>query len=211
MDLKKIADYYSQKIEEHGDTPRGVDWKDEESQQTRFKSFDPLFFNGPTPDSKFTVLDYGCGKADHFAYLEKHYQNVKYHGFDISEKMIALAQQKFTSATSSQEAQFHTDKSSLPKQVDYSIACGTFTVRHDFSKTQWSEYLDQEIAFLYEISQKGIAFNMMTSHVDFEAEHLSYIDPAQLLDQLISKYRFVEINHSYPLYEYTVIIRKNRI
>jgi len=48
----------------------------------------------------------------------------------------------------------------------------------------------------------------MTSYVDFKAKHLFYMDPSKMMDQMIRKYKHVDIVHSYPLYEYTVLIRK---
>jgi hypothetical protein len=34
--LDEVATYYAEKLAEHGDTPRGVDWNGEESQIFRF-------------------------------------------------------------------------------------------------------------------------------------------------------------------------------
>ena len=32
----RVAEYYSEKVREHGETARGVDWNSTESQKTRF-------------------------------------------------------------------------------------------------------------------------------------------------------------------------------
>lgn len=34
--LDEVANYYSKKLSEHGNTPRGVDWNGEDSQIVRF-------------------------------------------------------------------------------------------------------------------------------------------------------------------------------
>ena len=34
--LGRVADYYSDKVRQHGETARGVDWNSTESQKTRF-------------------------------------------------------------------------------------------------------------------------------------------------------------------------------
>ncbi len=34
--LEEVAEYYSSKLAQHGETPRGVDWNGEESQVLRF-------------------------------------------------------------------------------------------------------------------------------------------------------------------------------
>ena len=56
--LDEVATYYAEKLAEHGDTPRGVDWNGEESQTIRFeqlcKVIDPKKMPG------FSLNDLGC-------------------------------------------------------------------------------------------------------------------------------------------------------
>ena len=58
-----------------------------------------------------------------------------------------------------------------------------------------------------DILKKGIAFNLMTSEVDFKDKNLFYMDPVILLKilekNLSSK---IKIINSYNLWEYTVFI-----
>jgi len=199
IDKQIIAKYYGGKFLKHGDTPRGVDWKDKESQLIRFKSFDHLFM-----DSKsFSVLDYGCGKGDLYIYLKNKYKKIKYYGVDLAQEMIDFAEKKFAKM---KNCSFSTEYKKT--QPDYCVASGTFTVKHNFSNKEWYEYMLDEIDKLYRSAGKGIGFNLMTSYVDFKAKHLFYMDPSKMMDQMIRKYKHVDIVHSYPLYEYTVLIRK---
>ena len=55
--LTEVADYYSAKLAEHGETPRGVDWNGEESQVLRFAQLAKII----QPSSTFSLNDVGCG------------------------------------------------------------------------------------------------------------------------------------------------------
>ena len=55
---ERVADYYSEKVRQHGETARGVDWNSTESQTTRF---DELLGIVPSEDLEYSILDYGCG------------------------------------------------------------------------------------------------------------------------------------------------------
>ena len=70
--------------------------------------------------------------------------------------------------------------------------------------------LNNMIKVMYKLSNKGIAFNVMSKQVDWEKEgsfHLSFDVLAEFLAQQISrKFTFC---HNYGLYEYTTYVYKN--
>ncbi|KKP36918.1 hypothetical protein A2483_03630 [Candidatus Peregrinibacteria bacterium RIFOXYC2_FULL_33_13] len=203
LNLTPINQYYSEKIKKYGDSPKAVDWKNKKTQIIRFQSFDPLFLNY---SKKFSVLDYGCGKSDFYFYLKNKFPNFySYCGVDISENMLNFSRKKLDK----EKNYYLSTKIPNNKKFDFIVAIGTFTVKLNFNQKDWQKYLMDEIDKLYKVSKKGIAFNLMTKYVDFEVDHLFYCSPEKLFQELMTKYRYVDIIHSYPLYEYTVIIKKN--
>jgi len=52
-----VANYYSAKLAEHGETPCGVDWNGEESQLLRFEQLIKIIQSS----KQFSVNDLGCG------------------------------------------------------------------------------------------------------------------------------------------------------
>jgi hypothetical protein len=59
------------------------------------------------------------------------------------------------------------------------------------------------------MSIRGFAFNAMTTYVDWKQENLYYADPFMFFDfckRNISRY--VSLLHDYPLFEWTMIVRK---
>lgn len=54
--LSEVANYYTDKLAQHGETPRGVDWNGTESQVLRFEQLGKIL-----PASGFSLNDLGCG------------------------------------------------------------------------------------------------------------------------------------------------------
>lgn len=62
---------------------------------------------------------------------------------------------------------------------------------------------------LNKIADKGIAFNLLTSYVDYKDDNLFYADPGEYIDfckkELSNK---VNLYHDYDLYEWTLLVLK---
>ena len=84
----QVKSYFGKRMEEHGASPRGVDWNSDESQNTRF---DQLLKIVETPS--FSILDYGCGYGALADYMEQKGFHAEYYGFDILESAIEIARQ----------------------------------------------------------------------------------------------------------------------
>ena len=87
--LNDVAEYYSAKLAEHGESARGVDWNGEESQTLRFTQLSKVIGNGT-----FSVNDIGCGYGAMVDYFAEHYKDFTYHGYDVSADMVKAAQAK---------------------------------------------------------------------------------------------------------------------
>ena len=88
---------------------------------------------------------------------------------------------------------------------------GVFNVKADIDKVEWNEYVISTINSLLPRAGKGISFNMLTTFNDehLRKEHLYYVAPMDLVSQLkITPPYTVILDHSYPMWEYTVTILK---
>lgn len=203
--LDEVATYYAEKLAEHGDTPRGVDWNGEESQTIRFeqlcKVIDPKKMPG------FSLNDLGCGYGALLDYLRDKYAACIYLGVDVSHEMIKAARQRHTVAN---QARFIT--STEPDQVaDYGVASGIFNVRLGRTDAEWFDYLLGTLDVLNRTSSLGFAFNCLTSYSDEDKkrDYLYYADPCRLFDLCKRRYsRQVALLHDYGLYEFTILVRK---
>jgi SAM-dependent methyltransferase len=200
--LKDVNDYYTGKVRQHGATPQGVDWNGEESQHLRFKT---LLRVVDEPDRPFSMLDYGCGYGSMYDYMKDRFANFQYTGFDISEAMIVEAKKQHGAAanwTTERDGSHH----------DFIVASGIFNVRLKNDDAGWREYVHAELDWMNGHAAKGFAFNMLTSYSDADKmrDYLFYADPTAVFDRCKRKYsKFVALLHDYPLYEFTILVRKD--
>jgi SAM-dependent methyltransferase len=199
----RVEEYYTGKVQTHGATALGVDWNSPESQRLRFAQLVKVIDNG----GPFTINDYGCGYGALVDYLQEGKYPFQYCGFDISPTMIAAAHE---SHLSSPRATFVGGESELTV-ADYTVASGIFNVRLQTPIPEWERYVLDTLHSINNLSTKGFAFNVLTKYSDaeFMRSHLYYADPLVLFDYCKSKFsRFVALLHDYPLYEFTLLVRK---
>lgn len=200
--LEQVADYYSNKLAQHGETARGVDWNGDESQVLRFSQLCKLI---DKPDN-FSVNDLGCGYGALYEHLSGVFKSFSYLGIDVSEKMVEAAAKRH------QDPQARFVFGSAPDQVaDYGIASGIFNVRLGKTDDEWWAYLIDTLETLDRTSRLGFSFNCLTSYSDADrmVDHLYYADPCKIFD--LCKRRFsrnVALLHDYDLYEFSVLVRK---
>ncbi len=203
--LSGVEQYYSQKIAEHGNTSLGADWNSKESQYLRFEQLSKVI----TDAKPFSLLDYGCGYGEYVNYLSLNFSAdlFTYTGYDVSEKMIAAANELFANRTNV----LFTKKLPATK-FDYTIASGIFNVKLDLaSEKEWLEYIVNTLTEMDACSEKGFAFNALTKYSDkeFMKDYLYYADPLFLFNYCKENFsRNVALLHDYGLYEFTLIIRK---
>ncbi|MDW3681741.1 class I SAM-dependent methyltransferase [Cupriavidus sp. CV2] len=199
--LSAVSTYYSEKLAEHGESPRGVDWNGEESQILRFRQLCKVIDGS----GRFSLNDLGCGYGALYDFLCNEYGDFIYTGIDVSESMILAAEQR---QRGNRNVRFVL--SGGPDQVaDYGIASGIFNVR--LGQSDWREYLEATLDVLSQTSRVGFAFNCLTSYSDPDKtrDYLYYADPCHLFDFCKRRYsRNVALLHDYGLYEFTIIVRK---
>jgi SAM-dependent methyltransferase len=197
------ARYYSDKVRQFGTTARGVDWNSEQSQALRFEQLLRLI----EARDITSVNDYGCGYGALADYLRQAGNRCHYTGFDVSESMIAHA-------TASHEADplctFTSDPDALVPAA-YTFASGVFNVKLDHPMGPWQEYVLATIDTMNRLSERGFAFNLLSSYSDPDKQRpgLFYGAPGFFFDYC--KTRFsprVALLHDYPLYEFTILVRK---
>lgn len=199
--LQQVNQYYSDKIKLHGTTPQGVDWNSAESQELRFFQLLKIIDND---SNHFSILDYGCGYGSLHDFMKDQNYVHSFHGFDISEDMIAEAKKKHP------EAKWYFERKKLPL-CDYVTASGIFNVRLDNTNDNWLAYIIETINEINQLSEKGFSFNVLTKHSDkeFMKDYLYYADPLFLFDYCKTNFsKQVALLHDYPLYEFTILVKK---
>ena len=87
------------------------------------------------------------------------------------------------------------------------VCNGVLTEKLDVSIKVFDEFARLVIRRMFELCGRGIAFNLMTTHVNFTAPNLFYKSPLEIMAfcaaALSCKFR---IDHAYPRYDYTVYV-----
>jgi SAM-dependent methyltransferase len=201
--LAEVIRYYSDKLAEHGETPRGVDWNSAESQVVRFKQLSQVI----NSSSGFSINDLGCGYGALLDYLRMNYHSFVYNGFDVSADMIDSAHGRYLD---SRDARFTVAAEPL-ESADYGVASGIFNVRLVCAEAAWQEHVETTLGILDRTSRVGFSFNCLTSYSDTgrRRDYLYYADPCRLFDLCKQRYsRNIALLHDYGLYEFTIIVRK---
>lgn len=200
-DLKsRTRSYYEESLARYGDDPRGVNWRDRDSQALRFRLLAEM--GGWQGRS---VHDIGCGLAHLHDYLAEQGLGCDYLGTDISPAMIDTARARLGDRARLAVADVLKDGVRPDLQADFVVNSGIFTVRGDNDRAEWQSFVEAMVERMFQLSRVGIAFNMMTSYVDYQDAHLFYHPPQDMMDFCIRKLsRKVAIRHDYPLWEYTV-------
>jgi SAM-dependent methyltransferase len=202
--LAGVEALYTANLAEHGTSSASVGWPDPDAQRLRFDKLAYVIASDP-PAEPITVNDWGCGYGAMFRYLDER-PDVRlggYTGYDISAEMLDAAR-GFVDDTRAHWAQ----GAEVTEDADYSFVSGTFNVRMEASDAAWQRYVEDTLKLLAQRSQRGFAFNLLTTYVDWRKDDLFYADPAHFFTfcrENISRY--VTLLHDYPLYEWTIAVR----
>jgi len=109
-----------------------------------------------------------------------------------------------------QNAKWYNDIEAVPN-ADYVIASGIFNVKLKNSEKDWLEYILETLKVINKKSIKGFSFNMLTKYSDAEymKDNLYYADPLFIFDYCKRNFsKWVTLKHDYPLYEFSIIVKK---
>jgi len=200
---EKVAVYYTRKVQEWGPIPQGVDWSSRESHEIRFEQLLKVC----DPSGFFSLNDLGCGYGALYGYMVDRGYDFKYYGYDISASMVEKARSLYQGRNNC-----HFTQSDLLKEADYTTACGVFNVKMDVDSREWERYVLDVLEKIDRSSRRGFAFNILTRYSDPEymKDHLYYADPSFYFDFCKKKFsKHVALLHDYPLYEFSILIRKD--
>ena len=207
----RIVAHYERCLDRFGDSHLGVDWPRLEDCDKRYQVMLDV-----VPDDlqcEVTMLDFGCGASHLYEYmLRRGICHVVYSGLDISHKFIALSKDKFPDLTYyCLDVLNEADYEGLP-EFDYIVLNGVFTEKCDLSYDEMLRYFKRVLKRVFLKARRGIAFNVVSSHVDWEREDIFHL-PLDTLAAFLTKEltRDFIIRNDYGLYEYTTYVHKTLI
>lgn len=202
--LDGIRDLYEGNLAEHGTSSKSVGWRDEASQVLRFERLARVVDRAGS--DSFTVNDWGCGYGAMFGFLDREFggRMSLYTGYDISEEMLAAARQQCGPARTR-----FVPGAEISEEADYTFVSGTFNVKLDATDAAWDAYIRRHLETMFAKSRRGLAFNLLSSYVDWRAERLYYANPGVYFDFCKANLsRFVTLHHDYGLFEWTIAVTR---
>lgn len=199
-DYRQIIAHYEACMDRHGDTHLGVDWPNAKDAATRYRV---MLESIRERDITVSLLDFGCG-AGHLLEFIRHsgIRTIDYRGLDASAKFVSLCRRKFP-GTPFHHKDILADRDGI-EPVDYVVLNGVLTERRGMSETAMRDYMETLLSAVWPLARKGLAFNVMTTHLDWQRDdlfHVSFDSMAQFLTKRIS--RHFQFRQDYGLYEFT--------
>lgn len=198
--------HHEKLFKEHGATPRGLDWSDTADTELRYaKMLEVIESAEASSGRRPTLLDVGCGYGGLFEYARLSGVALDYTGIDLVSEMVDHAASAHVGATfvcgDFLASEFDT-------RFDYVVCSGIMTQKLKATRRAMAAYVRAAISKMYGLCERGIAFNMMSTNVNFMVDNLYYASPVEMLAFCFSDItNRVRIDHAYRLfYEYTMYL-----
>jgi SAM-dependent methyltransferase len=204
LSYRRIVDHYEGCLARHGDNHRGVDWPRADEADLRYAVMLGVIPPGSPRPARF--LDFGCGAGHLLEYLRRRGGlGLDYHGLDLSARFIDLCRGKFPGVPFI-HADVLDDGIDLP-EYDYIVMNGVFTEKLDLPADRMWPYVRAVLRRIWPHARRGLAFNAMSNHVDWERDDLFHLPCDVLLDFLKADLsRHCVIRQDYGLFEYTAYV-----
>ncbi len=189
-----LRDHYRALFERHGDDPAAAQMS-REGQRFRFlKLFEVADLAGRS------VLDVGAGLGDMYPYLRERFPTARYQGVDVVPEMVRCAAAKYP------DVRFQVANlldAPLDARFDYVL----LSVIFNNAIPDPTGFLEALIARAWDHAERGLAFNFLSTHVNFVEPTMAYHDPARVLDFCIRHLsRRVRLEHHYERCDVAVFV-----
>jgi SAM-dependent methyltransferase len=205
--LKTITEtlhtYYTGCFNKHGPTPLGVDWQ---NWQTLALHYDKMLaaIEPALRNHTVSLLDVGCGFGGLLDHAKKSGISLDYTGIDIVREMTEHGASRHPEASFVTADIFEFEPG---RTFDYVICNGILTEKLDVSIAAFDEFMRRLLRRMFQLCERGIAFNLMTTHVNFFAPNLFYKNPLETVAFCVSELspKFI-LDHAYQHYDYTTYV-----
>ena len=195
-DVDEIVNRYTDRYEQFGYSPLTLGWN-KGRQSLRFAALTSMF---PLKGKK--ILDIGCGFGDLNTILQdKCGRDYDYTGIDLVPDLISEAKRKWQG----DNIRFYTgDFLSVPLESDYDVAISSGAFNHQLSEADNYGVIEATIDRTWPRVSIGLAFDFLSTKVEFTHDHTFHSDPAHILEMAYRKTRRVVLRNDYLPFEFAV-------
>lgn len=181
-----LRKYYESKFLLNGFSLKGIDWPKKSDASLRYS----LFCRALKGRKINSILDVGSGLGHFYSLLLKRQcfkaRRLNYWGIDTNNALVIESRRRFPSAKFSHWP-IEKGLGHFPS-FDFVIANGLFTVKGGATNRDMKIFIHYCLDQMWKKSNAGIAFNLMTSYVDYKYKWLYYADPAEIINECASKF-----------------------
>lgn len=200
--IRKSKQIYNKVAGKYGISSKSVLWDDSQTQYFRFLGLtESLVHHGNE-----SVLDVGCGNAELYKFLNFTGFRGDYTGYDINQKLLKQARQRFGNRIEVYNKDIMEDK--VKKKFDLVLMSGLFNL----DVGQDIEWVHEFLKKMFALCKRGISFNAISTHVNFKEKGMFYLSPEETLRFCIDHLspRVLLTHHNLP-YNYTVTVFKDNV
>ena len=154
-----------------------------------------------------SILDFGCGRGDFFAWHEITYGkgNVDYTGIDANETLVDVGNKIYDDINLVCDDWFQLEG---VENKDWCINIRSNNLRYDHQvEVTDFEYVTQTIDKMFEMCNQGVIISLSSNK--FEVDNQIAYNAGDIASWAFSKYDFVAVDHTTDTNQFLVIIYKN--
>jgi SAM-dependent methyltransferase len=168
-DLQKLERHYAELVQRHGAAPESAQWSDAQTQRLRLAVLSEV---ADLRSAK--LLDFGCGTGALLAYLQDELAFAgEYVGYDLAQPAVELAARLHPAGRFERRDVL---SEGVGEDFDFILVSGVFNNR---TSDGWG-LMTRLLEALWPHATRGLAFNAMSTYVDYQADHLWYVDPGDV-------------------------------
>lgn len=200
-----LQQHYQHLLKMHGDSAQAVQHANAISQFKRFSVLSEVATN------LGSVVDLGCGLGHFLPYLRANGFAGPYLGLDFVQEFVDSANTRHADDPMANFLHCDLIADAYPEGYDTFVICGVFNNKIENN----AGFIQRVLEKAYVAASKQVAFNAMSTYVDFQVCDLYYTNPLEIFDYCKRHLtRKVVLRHEYlvredrPPYEYTMYLYK---
>lgn len=199
---KQQVAFFSHLFEEHKDTPYAVASESQAHKMLRYERLCRIFAG----ERNISVHDIGMGMGHLYEYIRDHHGDlaIQYSGTEIVKDYYDHCVKSHPGVRFYLRDLLTVDQA---EQYDYVLISGVFHQMRENQRGLWEQYMFALLAKAFQMARRGIAFNVVSEHVDFYQPAIYYCNLTKLMYFIVDHLsRFFSMDHAYALFEATVFV-----
>lgn len=166
--FERLGAMFSERLKTFGDGPECAEHRDRDSQEQRMRQLCQV---GDVRHAK--VLDFGCATGHLLTLLRREFSFAgEYVGYDASPAMVDRAKAKHGDLGRFEVR--NVLRQGIDEDFDFAFVSGTF---NDLTSGDHWGWMQACLKTLFSRTRRAMAFNNLSTYVDYFDAHLFYVDP----------------------------------